>query len=349
METLMKQIRVKLTGAEEENKADLGGSGDQKLPIQKTPSFKDKKKVQNWFQRQFSRKMSHDYDSMEMEHATAIAAAAFAIYSQEVSEIPQQKKIREQSFTKTKSKVDDTKSPISQFGSTSKWISGSFKGTNDQGKASEDIKKPERTINPAPSRKRSSTFTERLKSTDEIQPEPPSLPKRTTSFGDKDNDVIKPETPRPKVPPSVHQPVSLRSQPPPPPPPPPPPSPPPARQPSNLPRLGTRERKADAWEREELERIKDRYEKLLETIDSWEKRNKMKARRKLNKHEQSGDERKRKKAVRKYEEKMMYIDEIVGGARAQAEEKRRNEVLKSKEKANTIRATGKLPGPCSCF
>jgi len=31
---------VKLTGAEEENKADLGGSRDQKVTTQKTPSFK---------------------------------------------------------------------------------------------------------------------------------------------------------------------------------------------------------------------------------------------------------------------------------------------------------------------
>ncbi|KAK7395737.1 hypothetical protein VNO78_16304 [Psophocarpus tetragonolobus] len=63
--------------------------------------------------------MSHEYD-IEMEHATAIAAAAFAIFSQEFSLISKQKKARETCLTSGKSKVDDTKPPISQFGGTSR-------------------------------------------------------------------------------------------------------------------------------------------------------------------------------------------------------------------------------------
>ncbi|XP_052733144.1 remorin isoform X2 [Vigna angularis] len=283
METLMKQIRVKLTGAEEENKADLGGSRDQKLTTQKTPSFKDKKKVQSWFQRQFSRNMSHDYDT-EMEHATAVAAAAYAIFSQEVSLIPQQKKMRETPLSRGKSKVDDRKPPFSQFGSTSRQFSGE----------------------------------------------------------------TKPEAPHIKGPPLVHQPEPLKVEPlkvePLRPPPPPPPL---IEQNSARPRAN--ETKADAWEREELEKIKERYEKLLETIESWEKRKKAKAIRKLNKLQHGDSERKRAKALKKYEEKMNYINQIAGGARAQAAERRRNEVLKAKEKANIIRTTGKIPGPCSCF
>lgn len=62
--------------------------------------------------------MSRDYDSIELEHAIAVAAAAFAISSQ-VSEIPQERKMseppNETSFTRIKSKVDDKKSPISQL------------------------------------------------------------------------------------------------------------------------------------------------------------------------------------------------------------------------------------------
>lgn len=68
--------------------------------------------------------MSHDYDA-EMEHATAVAAAAFAIFSQEVSQIQQQKKMREKPLPRGKSKVDDPKPPISQFGGTSRQFSGS--------------------------------------------------------------------------------------------------------------------------------------------------------------------------------------------------------------------------------
>ncbi|XP_061368031.1 remorin-like [Gastrolobium bilobum] len=206
--------------------------------------------------------------------------------------------------------------------------------------------------------------------TDDIKPEtpkpkvPPSVhdddephipaPKKTPPFGDKhlmNTDDIKPETPKPKVPPSVHESVSLTPRPP----------PPPITETSTPARIpvGTRgqipstpsirETKADAWERNELEKIKERYEKLLETIESWEKRKKMKARRKLNKRELSESEGKRVKARKKYMNKINYIDEIAGGARAQADERRKNEVLKAREKANIIRTTGKLPGLCSCF
>ncbi|XP_027345772.1 remorin-like isoform X2 [Abrus precatorius] len=292
--------------------------------------------------------MSHDYESIEMEHATAVAAAAFAIYSLGVSEIPQEMKTRDTTLPKTTSKVDYPRSPMSHFGSASKRLSGSFKTTRDQGnKATENLKKPEKTITPASSMKRTSTYSEKLKSKiDDEKPEIPA-PKRIPTFGDMNTDDIKPETPQPNVPPPVQQPVSLKL--PPPPPPPPPPSPPPIKQTSNLARQSTKQRKADAWEREELEKIKERYENLLETIASWETRKKMKARRKLNKHEQSDNERKKGKALRKYQEKMTYIDQIANGARAQADERRRNEVFKAKEKANVIRTTGKIPGPCSCF
>ncbi|XP_020215258.1 remorin 1.4-like isoform X2 [Cajanus cajan] len=291
--------------------------------------------------------MSHDYDSLEMEHATAVAAATFAIFSQEISQIPQQKKTRDNpALNKAKSKVDDTKPPIFQFGGTSKRFSGSFKPINDQGnKATEDLKRPEKAFYPGPSMRRSSTFDEKSKSTTDNRKPVILGPKRTPTFGDDhlvNTDEIQPETPQPKVPPPVHQPVSLRPLPPPPP-------PPPIRQSSASVRAGARETKADAWEREELEKIKERYENLLETIDSWEKRKQMKARRKLNKYEQSESQKKREKGLKKYQDKMSYINQIAGGARAQAEERRRNEVFKAKEKANIIRTTGKIPGPCSCF
>ncbi|XP_057422038.1 pollen-specific leucine-rich repeat extensin-like protein 1 isoform X2 [Lotus japonicus] len=317
--------------------------------------------------------MSRDYDSIEMEHATAVAAAAFAIISQEKEMIDP----REISMTRTKSKVDAKKPPIlSHLGSVSKRFSGSFKTTDDQGSYKVPIspateqKKPEKTFTPAPSMKKALTFSEKFQSTDK-KPET-SVPKKTPSFSDQhlmNTDDIKPKTPVLKKTPTFSDPylmdtddikpeaetpkpeVPRWSMPPPP--------PPPIRQTSTparvpptgqtLPRPGTSEAKADAWLREELKNIKERYEKLLETIDSWEKRKRMKARRKLNKHEQSDNERKRAKAMRKYQDKMKYIDEIAGGARAQSHERLRNEELRAKEKANKIRTTGKLPGVCSCF
>ncbi|KAL1833639.1 hypothetical protein ACET3Z_003290 [Daucus carota] len=56
-----------------------------KLPLQQAESFKRDKRTQNWFQRQFSNQMSPGYDSEDGDHATAIAAATFAIYSNDES------------------------------------------------------------------------------------------------------------------------------------------------------------------------------------------------------------------------------------------------------------------------
>lgn len=53
--------------------------------------------------------------------------------------------------------------------------------------------------------------------------------------------------------------------------------------------------------------------------------------------------------MEKFKEEMESINRIVGGARAQAQERRRNEELKVKEKANVYRRTGKYPRTCFCF
>lgn len=55
------------------------------------------------------------------------------------------------------------------------------------------------------------------------------------------------------------------------------------------------------------------------------------------------------RAYEKFQSEMQYINGIAGGARAQADERRRNEEFKVKEKANIIRTTGKIPGACPCF
>ncbi|KAE9595651.1 putative remorin [Lupinus albus] len=333
MENLLKQMRMKFT-YEEENKADLGGSRDQKIPIQKTQSFKEKKKSLNWFQKQFARNVNRDYGSIEMDHAIAVAAAAFAIKSKEVSEQKKSETL-EALFTRTKSKVDGTNSPISLLGSTSKLFSGSFRSSDDHGNmvpisSDTDEKKPEKAITPAPSMKKASTFPD----------------KKTLSFVDKKIDDKKTKTTAPKVPP-----------------PPPPPPPPirrqtstkfgPVRSPTGTKKQtptgpGIGDTNADEWERTELENIRERFDKLKETINSWENKKKIKARRKLDK-EESELERRRLIALEQFRIKIMYIGQIAGGARTQAEETQKKEELKAKEKANEIRITGKLPGIFSCF
>ncbi|RDX76672.1 hypothetical protein CR513_43311, partial [Mucuna pruriens] len=154
-------VRVQFTGGED-NKAR--GTRDQKIPMQKNQSLKVDKKQggQNWFLKQFGRKRSDDRDSRDMEHAAAVAAAAFAINLQEVSE--QKSGTPEASLTKTKSKVDGTKPPIPRLISASKQSSDSFRSKDDQGKEPKslftDEKKPKEAITPAPSMKKTKTFTD---------------------------------------------------------------------------------------------------------------------------------------------------------------------------------------------
>lgn len=60
-------------------------------------------------------------------------------------------------------------------------------------------------------------------------------------------------------------------------------------------------------------------------------------------------DKKRRKAIERYQSDIARIQEIAAGAREQAKDNRRNEEFKVKAKANKIRATGKLPPTCLCF
>ncbi|WJX44815.1 hypothetical protein P8452_31759 [Trifolium repens] len=258
--------------------------------------------------------------------------AAFAVSSH----VPGMSEFPETSLAKSRSKkVNEKKSLFSQL--------GSLKMTDDKGNnlattsPIREEKMPKKTFSftPAPSMKKTPTFGEKSKRTDDKKSDIPKR-KNTPSFADEHffdaADDTQHETPKPKMLPQVDDP-------------PPPPQPTPPESPR---------KKADSWLKEEHEKIEERYkklkDKLLETVNSWEKRKKMKARRKLNKYEQSENEQKREKARKKYQEKMKYIDEITVGVIAQLDERKKNERRKAEEKAETIRTTGELPrASCSCF
>ncbi|MFQ6637135.1 hypothetical protein Gotur_012597 [Gossypium turneri] len=117
------------------------------------------------------------------------------------------------------------------------------------------------------------------------------------------------------------------------------------------------ESKADAWQNAELHKlnkraftnmIKLRYENMKASIHEWEKEKKVRAKVKMERKKKEL-EKKIKRSHQVYQLKISRIDDIAGGARAQVDEKRRNEELKIKEKANQIRATGVVPFTCLCF
>ncbi|RVX02713.1 hypothetical protein CK203_016457 [Vitis vinifera] len=161
------------------------------------------------------------------------------------------------------------------------------------------------------------------------------------------------------------------------PPPPPPPPPPPTKEPATRKAQATRGRpigeiEIDAWEKAEMAKIKEKFDKVNGEIASWADKKKKKAKLKLDKIEGALDQKrakalrhdrtdinisklqaaldqKRAKALRHYRTDIQNIDYVAGGAKAQAEEKRRNEELKVKEKSKIIRETGQFPPTCLCF
>ncbi|KAK9675982.1 hypothetical protein RND81_11G046000 [Saponaria officinalis] len=164
-------------------------------------------------------------------------------------------------------------------------------------------------------------------------------PKKTPSFSEEIEELRRMKSPKRPGP----QPIL----------PPPPPAVPPLNiQPMAPPKGAHRprdpENDADAWETEQMAKIKQRYEKLNETIMDWEDKKKKKARRKLEMTERD-PEKKRVKAMHNYQMEMERIKKIADGARAQAKEKRRNDEMKVREKASRYRATGERPQPPTCL
>ncbi|TKV97500.1 hypothetical protein SEVIR_9G498600v4 [Setaria viridis] len=95
--------------------------------------------------------------------------------------------------------------------------------------------------------------------------------------------------------------------------------------------------KADDWEKAKLARVREEYEKMIETIAEWETEKKTEL------------DKKRAKALEEYNQEMTRINKIAGGARSMAEERKYNDEKKIKEKAHKIRSTGKVPRTCACF
>ncbi|XP_031101367.1 remorin 4.1-like [Ipomoea triloba] len=105
--------------------------------------------------------------------------------------------------------------------------------------------------------------------------------------------------------------------------------------------------RADAWEHQELEKVKLRFEKLNNIIAEWEADKKNKAKQQYERIEAELEE-KRARALQHYKEEIARIESISGEAKAQEEDNMKREEQKVKEKANQLRYTGRLPEQ-TCF
>ncbi|ESQ35431.1 hypothetical protein EUTSA_v10009533mg [Eutrema salsugineum] len=354
MDSLIKQTRRRHPAAQVKTGEVSSSTREKKVPARKSVSFKeDKKKPSNWLQKQFSRQMNdQSYEPIsDMDHAAAVAATAYAITTFEETWLESYHSGLERgaSLSTSKSRREDL-SHFEEPRSLSRRFSGqlSFKEPELKEHKIPTLKSPVRKSTPA---KKTPTFSMDLRG---------DHTKQSEDSGEKQERRQRKPVSEPQAPMRVQPPQRTRSErraPPPPRPPPPPPSPSPLRlPPRDIKRQssGYTSRKdestADAWEKAELLKIEARYDKLTRKIDLWETKKRDKARRKLDKSEQSELEQRRKRGLQRFREDTEYIEQIAAGARAQAEKQRQNEELKVKEKAGIVRTTGKIPGKaCLCF
>ncbi|XP_073021054.1 uncharacterized protein [Primulina eburnea] len=310
--------RFGTTRQEEDKQEGSGGMEDDKqIPPR---SFTEKKRSQSWIRRQLSRQTSWDYDFSGAHYPTAVAAAAYAVKSLEESR-GKDKKVEpyapDKSLNKMKSKVEDPVIRPERAKSSAK--------IRDQ-----DIKVPISTstgktkaktgISVAPSLKKKASFTD-IDQKDEITSNKSGSPAvgMPPTFADENLNITSTGSKKAEI-----------------------------RAPTPAAKPGPGDSMADAWEKEEMATVRERYEKMMDTIEKWEIKKKTNVKRKLERREAEMDKR-RMKTVQSYRSDITRIQEVAEAARAQAEKNRRNEEINVKEKANKIRLTGKIPATCLCF
>ncbi|KAL8196449.1 hypothetical protein R6Q57_024744 [Mikania cordata] len=319
MENMIKQMRVKFSGLDEEiHEKETSNVRGQKSPTQKiTGSFKgDSRRFQNWYRGQSSRELTNDYDSdytKSDNFRTAVAAAVFAIVL--VQERRRATPKHDSSLSKPKRKHEDGMVSVTRKIRERIPSSASNKMKNKEDDHTIPISTP-------------SLLSKKLSELQEKLPQRANSPAKTerkpeSGLASSSSDTKPTDQPTLQ---ETNQGVERVSE----------------LRPDDI--------KAEVYEKTEMERIKERHEKLNAKILEWEKEKKVKANKKLSRIKDNETEKKRAGALQNYKSEMEMIDQIAEGARSQAEENRRKEVAKVKKKADTIRITGKIPTKtCLCF
>ncbi|XP_026661294.2 uncharacterized protein LOC103709267 isoform X2 [Phoenix dactylifera] len=296
-------------------------------------AYAERKKTQNWFQGQFSSQMSKVDDASNGEFETAIAAAAYAITLQEEESLLNQNKSVEESgstLTKTKSRREESLNKPTDSSKTSRWLSGEEakdgkspggrsmrkSGTLDLEDSAANHRVAEKERHPTPTIKKTPTFSDKYLNDTGSK----NFGRGQDQRGQQEPSMIKPRVSFPGKGDGGEKTANSY----------------------------TAETKADAWEKAKMAKIKKRYEKMNATILDWENETKAKAKRRLDRKEGETGPRKAR-ALEEYRNEILKIDQIAGRARADAEEKKRKDEYKAKEKAKKIRSTGKVPRACPCL
>ncbi|WOK93811.1 hypothetical protein Cni_G02512 [Canna indica] len=295
-------------------------------------SNEERKKTQNWFQRQLSGQMNDVNDTSDIMFATAAAAAAYAItlLEEEEESFKQNKRIEPlaQPTAKTKSKREDTMNKPTDYSRLSRKVTGKEQKEEERRSVSggSSVKTPQELEGKMMGESAiGHTLSGKAKKVNH------SI-KKTPTFSDKylnDTASSNPE-----------QGQNQKYQ----------------RTPSMTKPNGSRrtdsstkvETKVDAWERAKMNKIRERHEKMKSTILEWENEKKSKAKRGLERKE-GYLELKRARTRQECHSELSRIDKIASGARALAEERRRKDESKIAEKAKKMRSTGRDPEIRSCF
>ncbi|KAI3970845.1 hypothetical protein MKX01_024492 [Papaver californicum] len=359
MENLVKQMRERFSGFGQHDQEGLNSTRQRRLPPQKTQSFRERK---NWFRRQFSGQMIPDKESSEsIEFATVVAAAAFAVNSLDEAAMQDQKKIGLEKALTNKKRKEENRIVLADPGRSRRFTEKKIINVENTtaGKGSTEIveiedvdqqrPKEKALPMPPPILKKTPTFANQKESAGRS----PTI-KKTPTFADQKGSAGRSPTIK-KTPtfsdaylndttykrigiaeekrPSGDLALSTTGD---------------GHQNTNTMASGGPDTQARAWEEAQMARIKKRYDKMKSTIDSWENEKKTKERLRVDRIESQLDKR-RARALQHYRVEISKIDQVAGGARALADERKKNEETRTKEKAKKIKLTGKLPATCFCF
>lgn len=109
----------------------------------------------------------------------------------------------------------------------------------------------------------------------------------------------------------------------------------------------TPELRAEAWENNQMEKLKKRFDKINSDLLAWENEEKARAKLQLEKKKNELAHRK-ERFFQYYRVQLAKIDHIAQGAKKQVEDRRKFEGSAVKERAKKLRSARKSPPVC-CF
>ncbi|KAJ8464503.1 hypothetical protein OPV22_027055 [Ensete ventricosum] len=322
MDNLSKKRRVSFSDLGEDQDDSNNTKEGRIVPQKPVSSEEERKKSNYWPQRQFSSPISNVDDASDMEFAIAVAAAAYAIASMEKESMNQNNTVEQlmQPTAKTTSKREDSIDKTPDYIRLTRWFTGKEAREDERESGNSLVKKP---VTLAAKMVEESgaghMLSGKAKETNQTI-------KRTPTFSDEylnetgSSSSVHGQNQTGQQASFVIKPTSFSSK------------ENEAKRTTNSTKLET---EVDVWEREKMDKIRERFEKEISNSLEWENAKKLKAKRRLE-HKEMDLKLKQSRALREYRNEISRINKTAGGKRALAEETTKNNELKMKKKAYKI-------------